>query len=96
MENEIKCIIIADGPDLECWVDPNPVEKEKFENRLSKLIGGCYTVDEYGRCIIEPQPWDPQTPFGNVARGVRGGETCIKTEHKFGDITVKVEICKAH
>jgi hypothetical protein len=97
MENEIRCMIIADGPELKVWQDPNPADKEVFEDRVKKLLCGFYTVEADGRCVIPPGVIDPIIKFGDRdAGGTRGGETCISTDRQIGDITVRVEVCKKH
>lgn len=94
MENEIRIQVLADGNDLAVWNHPDPVTRDVLADRLKRVICGRYQIDAQGRCVLDPmtEVVRPQDRF----IGERGGETCISTERNFGDVKVKVEVCKAH
>ncbi len=94
MSNELRIQIIADGDDLKVWNNPDPVTQEVLADRLKRVLCGRYEIDAEGRCILEPINRVVKTTDPFV--GERKGETCISTERTFGDVRVKLEVCKPH
>ena len=94
MSNELRIQVLADGDDLKVWDHPDPVTRDVLADRLKRIICGRYEIDPQGRCILDPIDRVVKTTDPFV--GERKGETCISTERTFGDVKVKVEVCKAH